>query len=105
MGNIGISSVKLAELQYGVEKSQHTKKNRAALDAFILPLEIVSFDENAAYHYGLIRARLEKKGCPIGPMDLMIAAHADCLQVTLVTNNTKAFSRILHLAIENWINT
>ena len=105
VGDICISSITLAELIYGVEKSHHQKKNRAALEEFILPLEIMFFDAGAAYYYGRIRAYLENKGLPIGPLDLMIAAHADCLNSILVTNNTKEFSLIPRLKIENWVTT
>ena len=75
IGDICISSVTLAELMYGIEKSQHQQKNKAALEEFILPLEIMTFDDKAAIHYGRIRALLEQRGKPIGSMDLMIAAH------------------------------
>ncbi len=105
VGDICISSVTLAELMYGVEKSHHPQKNKNALEEFILPLEIVPFDDMAAYHYGHIRAYLEKKGKSIGPLDLMIAAHAECLNSILVTNNKKEFSRIPKLNIENWIDS
>lgn len=102
MGDICISSVTLAELVHGVEKSQHHQKNKTALEEFVLPLEIMPFDDLAAYQYGHIRAYLEKKGTPIGPLDLMIAAHADCLNFVLVTNNLKEFSRVPKLKLENW---
>jgi tRNA(fMet)-specific endonuclease VapC len=104
LGDICISSVTLAELSYGVEKSQHSQKNKAALEGFVLPLEIMPFDDMAAYHYGRIRACLEKKGMPIGPLDLMIAAHAFHLNSILITYNKKEFSRIPKLKIENWVD-
>lgn len=103
IGDIGISSITLAELQYGVAKSQHIQKNQQALDAFILPLEIVDFDEKAAKVYGTIRAELEKAGKPIGSMDALIGAHALSLAVTLVTNDTKGFRQIKDLKVVNWI--
>ncbi len=103
VGDICISSVTLAELMYGVEKSQHQQKNRVALEEFVLPLEIMPFDDSAAYCYGHIRAHLEKKGKPIGAMDLMIAAHAESLNSILVTNNKKEFSRVPKLKVENWV--
>ena len=102
VGDIGISSMTLAELRYGVEKSQHIEKNRQALDEFILPLEIADFDEASAEAYGTIRAALEKAGRPIGPMDLLIGAHALALGVALVTNNTKEFKRIKNLKVVDW---
>lgn len=103
-GDVCISSVTMAELRYGVEKSQHQKKNRSALDEFVSSLEIMPFDAEASSHYGRIRASLEKKGTPIGPLDMMIAAHAQSLSSILVTNNRKEFERILHLKIEDWVH-
>lgn len=105
MGDICISSITLAELMYGVEKSQHSKKNRAALEDFVLALEIVAFDEITAAYYGNIRAYLEKQGTTIGPLDLMIAAHAQSLNLVLVTNNKKEFIRVPKLKIEDWIHS
>ncbi len=102
IGDICISSITLAELSYGVEKSKHHQKNRAALREFTLPLNILAFDEEVASYYAYIRVYLEKKGIPIGALDLMIAAHAQCTQSILVTNNTREFIRIPKLKIENW---
>lgn len=103
LGAVGISSVTLAELQYGVEKSHHKSKNQVALDAFCSALEIQAFDIPAAKHYGKIRTSLESKGTPIGSMDLLIGAHALSLDVTLVTNNIREFTRIPKLTVENWL--
>jgi tRNA(fMet)-specific endonuclease VapC len=103
IGDICISSVTFAELMYGVHKSQHQQKNKAALQAFVLPLDVVPFDEEVASHYGYIRVLLEKKGTPIGSLDLMIAAHAQSLNSILVTHNTKEFSRVPKLKLEDWI--
>jgi tRNA(fMet)-specific endonuclease VapC len=103
LDDICISSITFAELMYGVEKSQHHQKNKLALEEFILPLTIASFDENASRHYGSIRSHLEKKGTPIGSLDLMIAAHAQAINSILVTNNVKEFSRVPKLKIENWV--
>ena len=103
IGDIGISSITLSELRYGVAKSTHQEKNANALDEFIIPLEVVSFDEKAAHVYGDIRATLEKAGTPIGAMDLLIAAHAVSLGLSLVTNNTREFVRIPTLNIIDWI--
>lgn len=103
IGDIGISAVTLAELRYGVSKSQHQAKNHAALEEFILPLELAAFDEEATAAYGVVRAALEKQGTPIGPLDTMIAAHALSLGVTLVTNNTREFERVAKLKIVDWI--
>lgn len=101
-GSIGISSITLAELQYGIMKSSNPEKNQEALDKFLTPLEILDFDYNATIVYGMIRAELEKKGTPIGPLDTLIASHAKSLDLVLVTNNEKEFNRISGLKIENW---
>jgi len=102
VGDITISAVTLAELRYGVAKSRYRGKNDKALDEFILPLEVLPFDEDATKSYGEIRAALEKAGTPIGSMDLMIAAHAASLDMTLVTNNTREFSRVSGLKVADW---
>lgn len=104
VGDICISSVTLAELRYGVAKSLFQEKNQAALDEFIVSLEVVSFDENAALVYGNLRAMLEKQGTPIGSLDTMIGAHALSLNLTIVTNNTKEFNRIPDLKVVDWLN-
>lgn len=103
VGDICISSVTLAELRYGVAKSQYQDKNQAALDEFILPLEVADFDEAAALYYGTLRATLEKQVTPIGSLDTMIGAHALSLNVILVTNNTREFNRIAGLKLVDWI--
>jgi len=102
LGDIGISSITLAELEYGVAKSQHVQKNRQALDEFVLPLEVADFNDKAAHVYGIIRAALEKAGKPVGAMDMLIGAHALCLGTTLVTNNTKEFRQIKNLKVVDW---
>lgn len=104
IGDIGISSITLSELRYGVAKSTHQEKNSKALDEFITPLEVVSFDEEASHVYGEIRATLEKAGTPIGAMEMLIAAHAVSLGIPLVTNNTREFVRITPLNVIDWIN-
>lgn len=104
VGDICISAVTLAELRYGVAKSLFQEKNQAALDEFILSLEVVSFDENAALVYGNLRAMLEKQGTPIGSLDTMIGAHALSLNLTIVTNNTKEFNRIPDLKVVDWLS-
>ncbi|MFH1707238.1 MAG: type II toxin-antitoxin system VapC family toxin [Planctomycetota bacterium] len=100
--DIGISAVTLAELEYGVEKSDHPDRNRVALMETLVPIQILPFDHQAAREYGMIRAPLERKGTVIGAMDLMIAAHAKALGVILVTNNEKEFKRVSGLMLENW---
>lgn len=102
VGDIGISSITLSELRYGVAKSKHREKNAKALDEFTIPLDVVPFDEQAALVYGDIRATMEKAGMPTGAMDMLIAAHAMSLGVTLATNNTREFSRIPSLDIIDW---
>ena len=99
---ICISSVTYAELVHGVEKSAAVEKNRIALSLLLSNIEILSFDVNAADEYGRIRADLEKKGTPIGPLDMMIAGHAKSVGCIVVTNNVKEFSRVDGLVIENW---
>ena len=103
IGDIGISAVTLAELRYGVSKSLHQIQNHAALEEFILPLELAAFDDDATTCYGALRALLEKKGTPIGPLDTMIASHALCLGATLVTNNVREFNRVPKLIVVDWI--
>lgn len=103
VGDIGISSITVAELEFGVQKSQRPEQNKQALIQFLLPLTIVSFDDVAASTYGKIRATLEKQGTPIGSLDTLIAAHALSLRVTLITNNVKEFSHVANLKFENWV--
>ena len=101
--DICISSITYSELLYGAEKSSNVKKNLLALTMFLSNIEILPYDENASSEYGLIRAELEKNGKPIGPLDMLIAAHAKSLNIKLVTNNVKEFERVKGLKIENWI--
>jgi tRNA(fMet)-specific endonuclease VapC len=103
IADIGISTITLSELEYGVAKSARKEQNREALIEFLAPLEILSFDEKASHHYGEIRVFLEREGIPIGSLDLPIAAHARSLMLPLVTNDTRAFKRIPGLQIENWV--
>ena len=100
----GISSITHAELQYGVEKSKNKNTNKDALDEFLLPLTILPFHgEKLVTCYGEIRALLESKGKTIGPLDMLIAAHALSLDLTIISSNIKEFSRIPNLKCENWI--
>jgi len=99
---IAVSSVTVAELFYGVKKKK-SKKLEIAVREFLLPLEKLSFDENAALHYGEIRASLELLGKIIGANDMLIAAHAKSIGAVLVTNNTKEFERVEGLQIEDWV--
>lgn len=98
---LGISSVSVAELFFGAEKSG-SKKNLDALMQFLGPLEIADFDLQAAQSYGRVRRALEQAGTPIGPLDTQIAAHALALGVVLVTHNTREFSRVAGLSLNNW---
>ena len=98
-----ISSITVAELFYGVAKRQFPEKNEIAIKNFLLPLTILSFDENAAEYFGKIKANLEKKGTPVGGFDIMIAAHAISENLTLITNNEREFNRIEGLKVENWV--
>ena len=103
ISQIGISAITLSELSYGVSKSSKPAQNQIALAQFIAPLEILPYDDNAAQYYGNLRTQLEKQGTTIGSLDMLIAAHALSVACTLVTNNTKEFSRIPNLKIENWV--
>ena len=99
---ICISTVALAELAFGAENSANPDKNLAAVQDFAGRLELIPFDENAAFHCGEIRAVLARKGRPIGAYDLMIGAHARSRGLILATNNTREFGRIEGLRLENW---
>ncbi len=101
VGDIGISTVTVSELAYGVAKTG-SARNRVALEAFLLPLEIAAYDLVAALRYGEVRSDLSRRGQPIGPLDTMIAAHALSLGTALVTNNEREFRRVKGLAVENW---
>ena len=100
---IGISSITLSELLYGVSKSSKPGQNKIALMQFIAPLEILPYGDEAAQYYGDLRAHLEKQGTPIGSLNMLIAAHALSIACTLVTNNEKEFIRIPNLKIDNWV--
>ncbi|MBQ8923356.1 MAG: type II toxin-antitoxin system VapC family toxin [Lachnospiraceae bacterium] len=100
--DICISSITYAELMHGVYKSQAKEKNELAVSLFLSPITILDFDAVAAREYGIIRAELEKKGTPIGPMDMLIAGHAKSENLVLVTNNKREFERVEDLIIEDW---
>ena len=99
---ICISAITLAELEHGVEKSSYPEKNRAALLQFLSILDILDFDDQAAAEYGRISAHLQRKGTPIGTMDMLIAGHARAEDMVLVTNNVREFERVPDIKIENW---
>jgi tRNA(fMet)-specific endonuclease VapC len=102
ISSIGISTITLSELEYGIVKSRAPGKNRLALLEFIAPLKIYNYDDMAAKNYGEIRACLEKIGKTIGPLDMLIAAHVRSLGYILVTNNEKEFINVPNLKVENW---
>jgi tRNA(fMet)-specific endonuclease VapC len=99
---IGISTITLAELEFGVANSSRSIEAQAALLEFILPFEILDFNYNAASFYGKIRKELKDKGQPISDMDMLIASVAMANDLIVVTNNEKEFRRISGLKIENW---
>ena len=97
-----ISSITLAELEFGMKHSSNPAKNEQALLRFLLPFTILPFDASAAFEYGEIRQYLQEKGTPIGPLDMLIAAHARSENMVLVTNNVREFERVPELEVENW---
>ena len=97
-----ISSITYGELMHGVEKSQAVERNRAAITLFLSAISILPFDSDAAEEYGAVRADLERKGTPIGPMDMLIAGHARSRGLILVTNNTRELFRVNELEVEDW---
>ncbi|MCA9560090.1 MAG: type II toxin-antitoxin system VapC family toxin [Myxococcales bacterium] len=101
-GEVGVSSVTVSELWYGVAKSQRPQKNGRALEKFLVALLQLDYGPEAAAAYGQLRATLERRGELIGAMDLMIAAHALSLDATLVTNNLREFRRVDGLHLEDW---
>jgi len=101
---IGISTITLGELEYGINKSSKPNQNKIALTEFVTPLELLPFTSQAALEFGKIRWDLERRGKIIGQLDMLIAAHALSMGCTLVTNNVREFKRINGLKIENWAN-
>ena len=101
-GEIGVSTVTVSELEYGVSKSMHREKNRSRLAEFLAPFAVLAYDEAAAGVYGDIRWRLEKRGLTIGALDMLIGAHAVSRNLVLITTNDKEFGRIEGLKVENW---
>jgi tRNA(fMet)-specific endonuclease VapC len=102
VGDICISVITKCELTFGVEVSPRRQNDQAALDEYLRHVEILDYPDEAAIHYAQIRADLRLRGTMIGAHDLFIAAHARCLRLTLVTNNTREFRRVQGLKIENW---
>lgn len=102
IGSVGISSITLGELYYGVARSADPQKNLIALTQFCAPMQILPFDDRAASVYGRVRADLERSGFPAGPLDTLIAAHALSLAAVLVTDNEREFRHVGGLQVENW---
>lgn len=101
-GELILSSIVLAELQFMVVKSAVVQAKREQLLRFLLQFHVAPFDEAASVAYGAVRHQLERGGSPIGPLDTLIAAHAVSLEATVVTNNTKHFRQVRGLSVENW---
>ena len=97
-----ISAITLAELEHGVAKSDYSKRNAESLAQFMSLIKVLPFTANAAKEYGRVCADLQRKGTPIGTMDMLIAAHAKSEGLTIVTHNTKEFERVDGLAVEDW---
>jgi tRNA(fMet)-specific endonuclease VapC len=102
VGDVCISVITKSELMFGIEVSPQRRQDQAALDVYLRHVEVLDYPNEAALHYGQIRADLKLRGTTIGANDLFIAAHARCLGLTLVTNNTREFERVQSLHIENW---
>jgi tRNA(fMet)-specific endonuclease VapC len=100
--DVAISALTVAELEFGVAKSRDPETNRARLDQFLLPLQILPFDDAAAAEYGPVRADLEARGVGIGPIDTLLAAQALSLSAVMVTNNTSECERVQGLVVEDW---
>ena len=100
---LAISSITLAELLHGAEKSMHVERNLRKIEDFVSRLEVLDYTSNAAAHYGDIRADLERKGTPIGVNDLHIAGHARSEGLIVVTNNLREFERVEGLRTDNWV--
>jgi len=101
--DVCVSSITLAELEYGVTRSSRPAQNAEALTALLAPLGVAPFDERAAAAYGGVRARLERAGTLIGSLDMLIAAHALSLGRVLVTHNLREFERVDGLHAESWV--
>lgn len=104
VGEVGVSSIVVAELWHGIHKSRRVRHNAAALEDFLEYCEVLDWPEAAAPIYGKIRSSLEAEGRIIGGNNLLIAAHAVHAGVTLVTNNNREFQRVPGLQVENWVN-
>ena len=97
-----VSALTVAELRYGAERRK-SERIHAAIDTFVRDVAVMAFDESCATAFGAIASELATRGTPIGEIDVLIAAHAIALDLTLVTNNVKHFTRVRHLKVENWL--
>jgi tRNA(fMet)-specific endonuclease VapC len=102
-GSLAVSTVVLAELLYGAERLPRAAVISREIRDFVSRLDVIPWDEDAAEHYGSLRAALEKKGKPLGAMDLMIAAHARSRGATLVSNDVRHFRKVEGLLTANWV--
>lgn len=99
---VGISVITEAELRTGAAKSASAAKTTRLLDNFLRPLAVVVFTSADAVVYAAVRAKLERAGTPIGPLDTLIASQAVARKLTLVSSNVREFKRIAGLQLENW---
>jgi tRNA(fMet)-specific endonuclease VapC len=102
VGDVSISAITQSELMYGIEISPNAVRDKARIEVFLRHIQVLDYPSEAALHYGQIRADLKDRGTMIGANDLLIAAHARCLGIVVVTNNTREFKRVPELKIENW---
>ena len=102
-GRMAISSITLAELAHGVEKSANPARNLSVVEDFVSRLDVLPYDDRAAWQYGIIRATLERQGTPIGDNDLHIAGHARSLGMIIVTNNLQEFELVPGISAVNWV--
>ena len=102
--DVCISSITYAELCHGIDKSRNRDQNRLAVSVFLAGIQIIPGDARAAIQFGSLCTRLELAGTPIGVMDTLIASHALSLGLTVVTNNTREFSRVPGLPVEDWVS-
>ena len=104
-GEVRLSAITLAELRWGIEQGEFRAHNKAALEGFLDFLQVDDFPGGAAQDFGKIKAGLLSVGKPIGPYDLLIAAHARYIGATLVTNNEREFRRVPGLSVQNWLKS
>lgn len=102
ISDVAVSCITLSELEYGVGKSSRPDQNKVALAEFVAPLQVLPYDDLAAVAYGKLRVHLERRGLPIGSLDMLIGAHALSVGAILVTGNEVEFRRIPDLRVENW---